>query len=239
MRLGINIDHIATLRQARRINLISPIQAAKICLEGGADSIVAHLREDRRHIQDKDIYELREKINCPLNMEMSINNQIVNVAMEARPNVSTLVPERRQELTTEGGLDIVGNQRKISQVVRKLQSRAIKVSLFIDPKETQIQAARDIGAQIIELHTGNYAQARNAGERKKTLEQLKITAAFGRKLGLKVAAGHGLDYSNVLPIAKIKDIEELNIGYSIICQAVFVGLFEAVKQMRMILDKTL
>lgn len=237
MRLGVNVDHVATLRQARGIKLISPLEAAKICICSGADSIVVHLREDRRHIQDRDVFNLRKLKYLHLNLEMSINKQIVDIACRIKPDVSTLVPEKRQELTTEGGLDIVANKRKIAQTVSKLKKAAIKASLFIDPVKSQIKAAKDVGAQIIELHTGKYAAAKNKKAQKKLLEQLKFAAGFARQSGLVVAAGHGLDYSNTLGVARIVEIEELNIGYSIICRAVFAGLSSAVRQMRDLIDK--
>lgn len=237
MRLGVNVDHIATLRQARRISLVSPIEAAKICETCGADSIVAHLREDRRHIQDCDVFELRRIVRTRLNLEMSINKEIVDIAMRLRPDVCTLVPERREELTTEGGLDIRANERKIKNAVKLLRSCGIKVSLFIDPTKAQIKGAKEVGADTVELHTGQYACAKNVKSRIRFLEELKLAAKFGRENNLEVAAGHGLDYSNTSLIASIKDIEELNIGYSIICRALIVGLAQAVSQMRGLIDR--
>lgn len=237
MRLGVNVDHIATLRQARRISLISPIEAAKICESSGADSIVAHLREDRRHIQDGDVFELKKVISTHLNLEMSINEEIVGIALDLKPYVSTLVPERRQELTTEGGLDIRSNERKVKKTVRLLKSAGIKVSLFIDPVKAQIKAAREVGADTVELHTGKFAMAKNNNLRLKFLEELEAAARFGRENSLEVAAGHGLDYTNTSLVAAINEIEELNIGYSIICRAVIVGLSQAVNQMRALIDK--
>ena len=237
MRLGVNVDHIATLRQARRINLISPIDAAKICESSGADSIVAHLREDRRHIQEDDVFELKKSISIHLNLEMSINKKIVDVALDLKPYVSTLVPERRQELTTEGGLDIKANELKIKKTVRLLKSAGIRVSLFIDPIKAQIKAAKEVGADTIELHTGKFASANNENLRLKFLEELKIAASFGRENNLRVAAGHGLGYSNTSLVAGISEIEELNIGYSIICRAVIVGLSRAVSEMRALIGK--
>ncbi len=237
MRLGVNVDHIATLRQARRINLISPVEAAKICESSGADSIVAHLREDRRHIQENDVFELKKAISTHLNLEMSINKKIVDVALRLKPYVSTLVPERRQELTTEGGLDIRGNELKIKKVVKFLKSAGIGVSLFIDPVKAQIKAAKEVGADTVELHTGKFASANNENLRLKFLEELKIAARFGRENNLRVAAGHGLDYTNTFSVAGINEIEELNIGYSIICRAVIVGLSQAVLEMRALIDK--
>ncbi|MFH1492151.1 MAG: pyridoxine 5'-phosphate synthase [Candidatus Omnitrophota bacterium] len=237
MRLGVNVDHVATLRQARKSTLISPIEAAKICLLNGADGIVVHLREDRRHIQDKDVFRLRKVIRSHLNLEMSINKDIVDIATRLRPDVSTLVPERRQELTTEGGLDVASNESKIKNVVKRLKSCGINVSLFIDPVKKQIKAAKRVGADTIELHTGKYAEAKNHKLRRQLLKDLKLKTNFARQLGLCVAAGHGLDYSNTADVVAIKGIEELNIGYSIICRAVFFGLGTAVRQMRKLMDR--
>jgi len=237
MRLGVNVDHIATLRQARRINLISPVEAAKICESSGADSIVAHLREDRRHIQENDVFELKKAISTHLNLEMSINKKIVDVALRLKPYISTLVPERRQELTTEGGLDIRGNELKIKKIVKLLKSAGIMVSLFIDPVKAQIKAAKEVGADTVELHTGKFASANTKNLRLKLLEELKIAARFGRENNLRVAAGHGLDYTNTSLVAGINEIEELNIGYSIICRAVIVGLSRAVSEMHALIGK--
>ncbi|MEW6008408.1 MAG: pyridoxine 5'-phosphate synthase [Candidatus Omnitrophota bacterium] len=236
MRLGVNIDHVATLRQARGINLISPIEAAKTCLEAGADSIVAHLREDRRHIQDADVVTLR-KTAKHFNLEMSINKDIVNIARRIKPDVSTLVPERRKELTTEGGLDVITYEKKIAKAIEKLKSVGIRVSLFIDPVKKQIETAKKIGADIIELHTGKYADTKSKKGSEKYLAKLQDAAIFAKDIGFVVAAGHGLDYSNTADVVKIREIEELNIGYSIICHAVFVGLENAVSEMRKLIDR--
>lgn len=237
MKLGVNVDHVATLRQARHSKLISLIKAAEICEGADADSIVAHLREDRRHIQDKDIVLLKRGVSTHLNLEMSIAADIVAIACRVKPDVSTLVPERRKELTTEGGLDVMRFNRKIEPAVKRLKLNMIAVSLFIDPIKRQIQTAYDIGADIVELHTGSYAEAKNSKDKKRLLLRLKEAAVFAQGLGLHVAAGHGLDYQNSAPIVKIKEIEELNIGYSIICRAMFVGLKQAVSEMRLLIDK--
>jgi pyridoxine 5-phosphate synthase len=236
MRLGVNVDHVATLRQARKSSLVSVTEAARICESSGADGIVVHLREDRRHIQDKDVFKLKNVIRSHLNLEMSINKDIVDIATRVRPDVSTLVPERRQELTTEGGLDVQANESRIRNVVSRLKSCGINVSLFIDPVKKQIMAAERVGADIIELHTGRYAQAKNSRLRSQLLKELKLKAYFAKGLGLCVAAGHGLDYTNTKAIAGITEIEELNIGYSIICRALFVGLESAVRQIRKLID---
>jgi pyridoxine 5-phosphate synthase len=237
MKLGVNVDHVATLRQARHSKLISPVDAARICEEAGADSIVAHLREDRRHIQDKDVILLRDSVKGHLNLEMSIAKDIVAIACRVKPDVSTLVPEHRRELTTEGGLDVVACARKVERVIKKLKLNRIIVSLFIDPIKRQIQAAYDLGADTVELHTGVYAESKNIRQEKYFLSQLKDAACLAQGLGLHVAAGHGLDYENAALVARIKEIEELNIGYSIICRAMFVGLDKAIKEMRSLIDR--
>ena len=231
MRLGVNVDHIATLRQARRGEAPDPVEAALICERAGARSIVCHLREDRRHIQDRDVERLRRAITTRLNLEMSIAAEIVERALALGPDQVTLVPERRQELTTEGGLDAVRLSKKLFPVIRAFAARRIAVSLFVDPSPGQLQAARDLGAAIVELHTGRYANAGAPRARARELEALTRAAAKGRALGLSVAAGHGLDYENVAPIVEIPEIEELNIGFSIISRALFVGLSRAVHEM--------
>lgn len=231
-KLGVNIDHVATLRQARKGNLPDPVYAAFLCEEAGADSIVAHLREDRRHIQDEDIRLLRKKIRTKLNLEMSIAPQIMKIACKIKPYQATLVPENRKELTTEGGLEVTGNLKKISAAVKKLENSDIRASLFIDPDKKQIDAAEKSGAKIIELHTGRYAKAKRIKQKKRLFDRIKDAVRYARAKGLTVNAGHGLDYANAARIAKIKGIKELNIGYSIICKALYAGLFKAVKEMR-------
>lgn len=228
--LGVNIDHVATLRQARRGIVPDPVYAAYLCEKAGADSIVAHLREDRRHIQDKDILLLRQKIKTRLNLEMSIAPSIVRIACKIKPYQATLVPEHRRELTTEGGLDVVSGFKKISPAVRKLEKAGILVSLFIDPDKKQIDASKKTGVGVVELHTGRYSEAK--GNKQKFFNEIKQAADYARSIGLSVNAGHGLDYANVRRIAGIPGIAELNIGYSIICKAVYVGLFKAVEEMR-------
>ncbi len=231
-KLGVNIDHVATLRQARRGIIPDPVYASYLCEKAGADSIVAHLREDRRHIQDKDILLLRHNLKTKLNLEMSIAPEIVKIACKIKPFQVTLVPEKRKELTTEGGLDVVANLNKITQVLTKLKKYGIAVSLFIDPEKAQIAAAKKVGAKIIELHTGCYADAKNISEKKRLLNQIKSAVKYARTNKLRVNAGHGLNYANAKDIAGIKGIEELNIGYSIICKSLYVGLFKAVKEMK-------
>jgi pyridoxine 5-phosphate synthase len=231
-RLGVNIDHVATLRQARGGNLPDPVYAAFLAEQAGAQSIVAHLREDRRHIQDQDIKLLRKKIGTKLNLEMSIAPEILKIACKIGPYQATLVPERRKELTTEGGLNVAANLKIIAGTVKKLEESDIRVSLFIDPDKNQINAAKKSGAKIIEFHTGRYASAKNSRQKDKFFNQLKHAVDYARAQGLAINAGHGLDYANVRRIAQIPGIEELNIGYSIICKALYVGLFTAVKEMR-------
>ena len=231
-KLGVNIDHVATLRQARRGITPDPVYAAYLCENAGADSIVAHLREDRRHIQDKDIELLRRNIRTKLNLEMSIAPEIVKIACKIKPYQATLVPENRKELTTEGGLEVIANLRKVSVALKKLEKSGIRVSLFIDPDEKQIDASEKIGAKIIELHTGRFAGAKNNKERNKFFKQIKNATFYAKAKGIVVNAGHGLDYANSKKIAEIRGIEELNIGYSIVCKALYVGLFNAVKEMK-------
>lgn len=238
-KLGVNIDHVATIRQARKTIEPDPVWAASICELAGCDSIVVHLREDRRHIQNRDVEILRKTVRTRLNLEMSISKEIVEIARKIRPDQSTLVPEKRMELTTEGGLDVKGNLSQLKRAVDRLTERNIAVSLFIDPKFSQIEAAKKIGVNIIELHTGNYAEACLSSRGKKAeakikqeLDRLKEAVKFGLHLGLVVNAGHGLTYQNVVPVAKIPGIEELNIGHSIISRAVLVGLKRAVREMK-------
>ena len=231
-KLGVNIDHVATLRQARGERYPDPVEAARICESAGADSIVCHLREDRRHIQDADVAALRKTVATRLNLELSLAKSILDIACRIKPDEATIVPERRQEITTEGGLDVLKYFSKTCRAVEQLSKAGIDVSLFIDPERKQILAARQSGASIIELHTGKYATARSNSIRRRELTKLKEAARYAQSLGLTVAAGHGLTYTNTLPIARIPGIKELNIGHSIISQAVFEGLKKAVRDMR-------
>jgi len=238
VRLGVNVDHIATLRQARREAFPSPLEAAKECLAGGADGIVCHLREDRRHIQDQDVLDLK-KLGCRLDLEMALTDEMVNFALKLKPEMITLVPEKREEITTEGGLDIKSQssnpkiQTNLKSQISKLQKSGIVVSLFIDPEEEQIRAAAESGAKYIEIHTGAFANLKT----KKELVKIKAAAKLARQLGLGVNAGHGLDYNNVCEIMAISEIEELNIGFSIIARAVFVGLKKATQEMLIAMRK--
>jgi len=230
-KLGVNIDHVATLREARGGRLPDPVEAAALCEEAGCHGIVCHLREDRRHIKDSDVVTLREVARTRLNLEMSVAPDIVDFARRIRPNQATLVPERRRELTTEGGLNVKKNLKKIAAVVARLREGDIDVSLFINPSVSQIDAAIRSGAGIIELHTGEYANAVSASARKKELEILKKAARYALGRGLEVNAGHGLDYENARDVAQIEGLNELNIGHSIVARAVSVGLPAAVREM--------
>lgn len=236
-KLGVNIDHVATLRQARRESDPDPVAAARVCEKSGADSIVAHLREDRRHIQEKDIRLLRKNVKTRLNLEMSIASEIVAIALSVKPDQATLVPERREEITTEGGLDIVRHFRRVRETVKILTRSGIEVSLFIDPAEEQIRKSQESGAGIIELHTGGYARAGTRLQRLRELKILREMTRFALGLGLIVNAGHGLKYDNTSAVAGISGIEELNIGHSIISRAVFVGLGKAVGEMAEIVHR--
>ncbi len=230
--LGINIDHVATLRQARGTSYPSVVQAAQIAEASGADLITVHLREDRRHIQDADIPELQAVIKTRMNLELGVTPAMLDFAMRQMPADVCLVPERRQELTTEGGLDVVANQATIKQACRTLQDAGIRVSLFIDPDSEQILAARDCGAQVIELHTGDYA---NQSSNSDALERIRQAAEQASHLGLVVNAGHGLTLDNAAPVAAIEQIVEFNIGHAIVARSVFVGLAEAVREMKALL----
>lgn len=232
VKLGVNIDHVATLRQARGGAEPDVFQAALEAIRGGADGITVHLREDRRHIQDSDVVRLlKERISVPLNLEMSVSPEIVKIACRLRPEKACLVPERRQELTTEGGLDIAASSRRIAEVVKELQDRGILVSLFVDPVSRQVQAAYEAGADSIELHTGAYANAKGKKQAEE-LARLRSSAELAVSLGLGLHAGHGLNYENVGPVAEFPDVRELNIGHSIVSRAVFVGLRSAAREMR-------
>lgn len=230
--LGVNIDHIATIRQARRTVEPDPIAAAVLAELGGADGITAHLREDRRHIQDRDVQLLRQTVRTHLNLEMAPTAEMVAIALEVKPNYVTLVPEKRQEVTTEGGLDIVGHLSQIAEIIDKLQTVGIPVSLFIDADESQIAASAEVKAQFIELHTGQYAEAASEAERARELAVLTAGCKQAIASGLRVNAGHGLTYWNVYPIACLPGMEELNIGHTIVSRAALVGMERAVREMK-------
>ncbi|HOQ87784.1 MAG TPA: pyridoxine 5'-phosphate synthase [Phycisphaerae bacterium] len=230
--LGVNIDHVATVRQARRTNEPDPVWAAAEAQLGGADGITFHLREDRRHINDRDAELLKQTVTCKLNMEMSIAPGIVKIAERLQPDQCTLVPERREELTTEGGLDVARFRRRIAAVVERLSRRGIEISAFIEPIPDQVRASADVGCHAIELWTGEYAHARTSRARKAALNRLAASLELGQELGLLVHGGHGLTYNNIGPIAAMPGFSEFNIGHSIVSRAVFVGLREAVREMK-------
>ena len=231
IKLGVNIDHIATLRQARKGKEPDLLSAAAACEKGGAAGITVHLREDRRHIQDADVYLLKKNLKIKLNLEMAISPDIVKMALDVRPDDVCIVPEKRAELTTEGGLDAAGQKVVLKDVVYKLKKAGIKVSLFINPDEKQVLASSEIGADCVELHTGRYAEAYGKAGKPSELDKIKEAGQLAVKKGLILNAGHGLDYKNVSEIAKISAMNELNIGFSIISRAVFVGLEQAVREM--------
>jgi pyridoxine 5-phosphate synthase len=236
IRLGVNVDHVATVRQARRAEVPDPVAAALLAEKAGADGITVHLREDRRHIQERDVERLREQAATKINLEMAVTPAMMAYAEKIRPHDACFVPEKREELTTEGGLDVVAHKIKVRDAVKKLQDRGIQVSLFIDPAQTQIETAKEVGADAIEIHTGAYCNVAMAA-RQRELAAIADAAALARRLGLEVHAGHGLDYGNVLPIAKISEIVELNIGHSIIARAVIVGIEQAVREMKELLNR--
>jgi pyridoxine 5-phosphate synthase len=230
-RLGVNVDHVATLRQARRATYPDPVTAAALAEMAGAHQITIHLREDRRHIQERDLRLLRETCQTALNLEMAATQEMVKVAYEVKPDLVTLVPERREELTTEGGLDVAAQRESLTQLIRHFKDGEIDVSLFIDPDLDQVRASHKVDADRVELHTGRYSEARNVRERRRELERLVDSAKAAVKLGMGCAAGHGLNYDNVQPVARIAEIDELNIGHAIVARALLVGLDRAVRDM--------
>jgi len=235
--LGVNIDHIATLRQTRGTRYPSLIDAAKICESSGADSITLHLREDRRHIQDQDVEELKFSLTTKMNLEMAATDEMLEIATKILPEDCCLVPEKRQELTTEGGLDVLSQLGRIKEVCTELSTNNIKASLFIDPDNYQIEAAVECGAPIIEIHTGHYADASSAAEMQKELQKISEACAYAHSLGLQVNAGHGLTLENTKAIAEINSVVELNIGHSIISRALFVGLGAATSEMKQLIQE--
>lgn len=235
IRLGVNVDHVATVRQARRINVPDPVEAALLAEEAGAEGITVHLREDRRHIQERDVELLRARVTTKLNLEMAAQPAMVAFAEKIRPDDACFVPEKREELTTEGGLDVVAQKAKVAQAVKRLQDKGIQVSLFVDPVKAQIESAREVGAHGIEIHTGIYCNTVGAA-REKELQAVIASARLARSLGLEVHGGHGLNLDNVLPIARIPEIVELNIGHSIVARAIIVGIAQAVREMKELLN---
>lgn len=235
IRLGVNVDHVATVRQARLGQLPDPVEAAIAAEQAGAGGITVHLREDRRHIQEQDVQRLRERLKTQLNLEMAVTPAMVAFAERLKPDHACFVPERREELTTEGGLDVLVHREKIGQAVERLQNRGIQVSLFVDPDPTQIEASKKLGAKAVEIHTGRYCGA-SGSDRARELKTIVATAELAHSLKLEVHGGHGLDYENVSAIAAIPQIVELNIGHSIIARAIMVGIESAVRQMNELLQ---
>ena len=237
MRLSVNIDHIATVRNARGGDVPDPIEGARIAERAGAEGIVCHLREDRRHIRDEDVKTLRKIVTTKLDLEMAATPEIISFALKLKPDLVTLVPEKREELTTEGGLDVYRLRKTLKRVVKQFHDNRIPVSLFVDPDPLQIQTARDIESDFIELHTGDYANTKTTLSAKKNLRQIEAMAALGHKFGMRVNAGHGLNYDNIKPISGISNIEEASIGHAIIVRALFVGLDSAVREMLKLMGK--
>ncbi|MCH7504185.1 pyridoxine 5'-phosphate synthase [PVC group bacterium] len=235
MKLGVNIDHVATLRQARRGNEPDPAVLARLALEAGCDGITLHLREDRRHVQDHDLKRLRNFVKTRLNLEMALSDEIINIALEVKPDQVTFVPEKREEITTEGGLDVLSGLSKLKDVIPRFQKQGIVVSLFIDPIQEQIQAASRSGAEFIEIHTGAFAEKFKTGSFEHELNQIHKAVHWAKNCGLRINAGHGLDCKNIVHIVPIKEIEEVNIGHSIVSRAVVVGMEEAVREIKKLL----
>jgi pyridoxine 5-phosphate synthase len=236
IRLGINVDHVATVRQARRIDVPDPVEAALIAETAGADGITVHLREDRRHIQERDVQILRERLQTKLNLEMAVTPAMLAFAENVRPDDACFVPEKREELTTEGGLDVASHRQKIREATERLQSLGVRVSLFVDPEPAQIEAGRAAGAHAVEIHTGAYCVMLGV-ERDKQLQAIVEASKLAQSLGLEVHGGHGLNYDNVFAIAQIPEMAELNIGHSIIARAIIVGIERATREMKDLLSR--
>jgi pyridoxine 5-phosphate synthase len=235
LALGLNIDHVATLREARHGRIPDPVRAALLAEEAGADSITLHLREDRRHIQDRDVYTLRGLLKTHMNLELAVTDEMLRIAADLRPSDCCLVPERRAEITTEGGLDVAADATRLREACAELKAAGVRVALFIDPDPRQIESAVAVGAPVVELHTGAYADAEGALQQAQ-LKRLRAAAELGERLGLTVHAGHGLNYENVQPVAALPPLRELNIGHAIIAHALFVGLPQAVGQMKALMQ---
>jgi pyridoxine 5-phosphate synthase len=231
LELGINIDHVATLRNARGTVYPDPLKAARLAEEAGADLITLHLREDRRHIKDADLIALRPLIQTRMNLECAVTPEMIKIACQVQPHDVCLVPEKREEVTTEGGLDVIGHLEAVKAATTQLKAAGIRVSLFIDPEEKQIQAAKDVGATVVELHTGRYADLAG-GQQNQELERIRKAAQFGKSIGLRVNAGHGLNEGNVIPVAAIAELSELNIGHAIVAEALFKGWQNAITDMK-------
>lgn len=231
--LGVNVDHVATVREARGIDVPDPVEAASIAERNGADGITVHLRKDRRHIQERDLDILKQTVKSRINLEMAVTDEMIDIAKNVNPETATLVPEDREEVTTEGGLDVVGQKERVKDAVGELRNHGILVSLFVDPDEDQLDASRDTGADAVELHTGDYAETPiRSGERGKSLERLSRSAEYSDSLGLETYAGHGLNYRNVKPIAALDPVQELNIGHALVARSVLVGIGRATRQMK-------
>lgn len=234
-KLGVNVDHVATVRQQRKGEFPDPVLAARLAEQAGAHSVVCHLREDRRHIQERDLRLLKQTIHTHLNLEMAANDDVIKIALDVKPNSVTLVPEKREELTTEGGLDVLGSKQKLTELTRRFHDAGIIVSMFIEPARDQLEASKEVRADAIEIHTGRYADAKNKDDRSKEAARISVAAMLGKNLRFDyIACGHGLDYNNVATIAMIPEIVEFNIGFSIISRSLYVGIERAVKEM---LDK--
>ena len=237
-RLGVNIDHVATLRNARGENYPSPVKAAKICEEFGADGITAHLREDRRHIKDEDIFELKANISLPLNFEMAPTLEMLDIALKVKPNACCIVPEKREEVTTEGGIDVKKNHNLLHTIIPKLKQRGIKVSLFVDADEEQIIASKDIQADIVEIHAGEFCRKiENSYDFEDDLERIKKASQLADNLGLEVHIGHGITFDSIAELAKIPEVKEFNIGHFIIAEAIFSGLGETVSKLKVLIKE--
>ena len=236
LRLGVNIDHVATIRNARGGNSPDPVRAAAFAKAAGADGITAHLREDRRHIRDEDMKRLRTEIDLPLNFEMAATDEMLAIALATKPHAVCLVPEKREERTTEGGLDVVGGHNHLKRFVSELGDAGIRVSLFIEASKDQLDAAKSLGAPVVEIHTGAYCDAENGADRAHELERIRNAVTYGAGIGLEIHAGHGLNFETVEPIAAMAEIAELNIGHFLIGEAVFVGLEAAIAEMRRLMD---
>ncbi|HEY5085289.1 MAG TPA: pyridoxine 5'-phosphate synthase [Rhizomicrobium sp.] len=235
LRLGVNIDHVATVRNARGGDNPDPVRAARLAEKAGADGITAHLREDRRHMSDEDIARLTRELEIPLNLEMAATDEMLAIAVKARPHAACIVPEKREERTTEGGIDVAGHFARLKPIVTNLADAGIRVSMFIEPDYRQLDACRSLGAPVVELHTGAYANA-TGKDREAMLHKIREAASYGASIGLEIHAGHGLTFDNVQPIAALTEIRELNIGHFLIGEAIFVGLVDAIQKMRRLMD---
>jgi pyridoxine 5-phosphate synthase len=236
LRLGVNIDHVATVRNARGGDNPDPVRAARLAEEAGADGITAHLREDRRHISDEDIARLSRELEIPLNLEMAATQEMLAIALKARPHAACIVPEKREERTTEGGIDAAGQSGRLKPIVEALGQAGVRVSMFIEPDRRQLEASKALGAPVVELHTGAYANA-DAKEREALLARIREAARYGASLGLEIHAGHGLTYANVQPVAALPEIRELNIGHFLVGEAIFSGLATSIHKMRLLMDE--